>query len=318
MLRSAEIVLNAYRAGIVIPAFNIPYLPMMEPVIRAIVDQDSFAFIETARLEWFKFEAGGPDEVMAEFRKWNKPEYVRLHLDHVPVIDEDDIRIDYLPIIKHAIDLGYHSVMIDGSRLSLDENIAATRRVVELAHHAGIACEAELGAVLGHEAGPLPPYDELFETGRGFTRIDEAERFVNETGCDWLSVAVGSIHGAISGTQKDQKKVEARLNLDHLEQLREATQIPLVLHGGSGVRQSDVLAAFKKGIAKINIGSEIRQAYERTRLETGRVEAAQEAAQEAVYKRTTELIRDYLGNAGIRSTVAGETITPHDKGRAIP
>ena len=112
-------------------------------------------------------------------------------------------------------------------------------------------------------------------------------------------MAVGSIHGAISGAQKDMKKVEARLNLEHLDRLREATHIPLVLHGGSGVKREYVLAAFKKGIAKINIASEIRQAYERTRIETGRIDEAQEA----VYAKTTELIRDYLGNAGIRAIV---------------
>jgi len=196
MITSADIILNAYHDGLAIPAFNIPYLPMMEPVIRAVVDQDSVAFIETARLEWYKFEAGGPDQIMAEYQKWHDLAHTRLHLDHIPVIDEDDVRVDYVPIIETAITLGFDSVMIDGSRLHLDGNIAATRQIVELAHRAGISCEAELGAVLGHEAGPQPSYEELFATGRGFTDVEEARHFVHETGCDWLSVAVGSIHGA--------------------------------------------------------------------------------------------------------------------------
>lgn len=299
-----DIIQNAYRAGIAIPAFNVPYLPMVEPVIRAIVDQDSFALIETARLEWIKFEAGGPDAVMAEFQKWQRPGYIRLHLDHVPVIDEDNQHVDYLPVFRRALELGFHSVMIDGSRLDLDENIRVTREVSDLAHQAEAACEAELGAVLGHEAGPPPPYDELFESGRGFTRVDEAARFVCESGCDWLSVAVGSIHGAVSGIYKDQKKPEARLNLEHLDRLREATGIPLVLHGGSGIQRDYVLAAMKKGIAKINVGSEIRQAYESALRESGSVEAAQEA----VYTRTCWLIRDYFGLTGIRARVTeGET-----------
>ena len=72
-----------------IPAFNVPYLPMVEPVIRAVVDQDSFAMIETARLEWFKFEAGGPDAVAKEFFRWQNLDHISLHLDHIPVIDED-------------------------------------------------------------------------------------------------------------------------------------------------------------------------------------------------------------------------------------
>ena len=292
---------NASQIGVAIPAFNVPYLPMVEPVIRAVVDQDSFALVETARLEWIKFESQSPAAVMEEFMKGNEPDYVRIHLDHVPVIDEDNLGVDYLSIIREAIELGYQSVMVDGSRLDLEGNIAATRQVVEMAHKAGIPCEAELGAVLGHEAGPLPSYEELFESGMGFTDIKEAEGFVQETGCDWLSVAIGNIHGAVSGALKDKKKVEARLNLDHVERLRQATGIPLVLHGGSGVKREYLLAAIKKGIAKVNIGTEIRQAYESALRESGSVAAAQDA----VYDRTCWLIRDYFGLAGTRRLVAG-------------
>ena len=285
------IVQNASKARLAIPAFNIPYLPMLEPVVRAVVDQNSFALIETARLEWYKFEAGGPEAVAREFFRWQNPEHVRLHLDHVPVIDEDGRRVDYLAIIQQAIGLGYHSVMVDGSRLALDENIAATRQVAELAHQAGIPCEAELGAVMGHEAGPLPPYDELFASGKGFTKVDEARRFVTETGCDWLSVAIGNIHGAISEGYKDQKKISALLNLEHLESLFQATAIPLVLHGGSGIPREYVLAAFQKGISKINIGTEIRQAYESILQLSRKISAAQDA----VYERTRWLIGEYFG-----------------------
>jgi len=301
MQSTSDIINNASKAGVAIPAFNVPYLPMVEPVIRAVVDQDSFALVETARLEWSKFESQSPAAVMEEFMKWNEPDYVRIHLDHVPVIDEDNLRVDYLSIIQEAIELGYQSVMVDGSRLDLEGNIEATGQVVDLAHKAGIPCEAELGAVLGHEAGPFPPYEELFKSGRGFTDVREAERFVRETGCDWLSVAIGSIHGAVSGALKDKKKVEARLNLEHLEKLRQATGVPLVLHGGSGVKREYLLAAIKKGIAKVNIGTEIRQAYELALRESGSVAVAQEA----VYDRTCWLIRDYFGLAGTRGLVVG-------------
>jgi fructose-bisphosphate aldolase class II len=280
----------------------VPYLPMIEPVIRAVADQNSFALIETARLEWLKFEAGGPEIVAKEFFRWQDRDHVRLHLDHIPVIDEDGQQVDYLAIIRQAIDLGYHSVMVDGSRLSLDENIAATRQVAELAHKAGIPCEAELGAVLGHEAGPLPPYDELFISGKGFTKVEEARCFVDESGCDWLSVAVGNIHGAISGGYKDQKKLAARLDLDHLQSLARAASVPLVLHGGSGIPQEYVLASFQKGIAKINIATEIRQAYESALQSTGIVSAAQEA----VYERTCWLIGEYFGLDGIQALVTQE------------
>ena len=87
---------------------------------------------------------------------------------------------------------GYQSVMIDASRLDLEGNIRATREVAGLAHEAGIPCESELGAVMGHESGPRIPYEEIFATKKGFTDVAEAERFERESGCDWLSVAVGS------------------------------------------------------------------------------------------------------------------------------
>lgn len=296
------IVQNALKAGVAIPAFNVPYLPMIEPVIRAVVDQNSFALIETARLEWLKFEAGSPETVAKEFFRWQVPDHVRLHLDHVPVIDEDGQQVDYLAIIRQVIDIGYHSVMVDGSRLSLDENIAATRQVAKLAHKAGIPCEAELGAVPGHEAGPLPPYDEMFASGKGFTKVEEAHRFVDESGCDWLSVAIGNIHGAISGGYKDQKKIAARLDLDHLQSLSQAASVPLVLHGGSGIPREYVLASFQKGIAKINIGTEVRQAYESALQSTGKISAAQEA----VYERTGWLIGEYFGLDGIQALVTQE------------
>lgn len=297
MKNTAEIMNNALEAGLTIPAFNVPHLPMVKPVIRAVVDQDSFALIAVARLEWIKFEARGPAAVMEEFLKWNEPDHVRIHLDHVPVIDEDNLEVDFLTTIREAIDLGYQSVMVDGSRLDLQDNIEATRQVVEMAHAAGIPCEAELGAVLGHEAGPPPPYEELFESGMGFTDVKEAQRFVQETDCDWLSVAIGNIHGAVSGALKDEKKVEARLHLEHLEKLQQATGIPLVLHGGSGVKQEYLLAAIKKGIAKVNVGTEIRQTYEQT-LKTSKDVAT---AQSAVYDRTCWLIKDYFGLSGTRS-----------------
>jgi len=301
MLGTASIMNNARRIGVAIPAFNVPYLPMVEPVIRAVADQDSFALIETARLEWIKFQAQGPAAVAEEFAKWNRPECVRLHLDHVPVIDEDNQRVDYLAIMREALALGYQSVMVDGSRLELEDNIQATRQVAEIAHAAGVPVEAELGAVLGHEAGPLPPYEELFASGRGFTDVQEAKRFVQESGCDWLSVAIGNIHGAVSAARRDEKKVEARLNLDRLEQLAQATGIPLVLHGGSGIQQDYVLGAAKKGITKINVGTEIRQTYEVALKESGDVAKAQNA----VYDRTVQLIHDFFGIAGIRAQVAG-------------
>ncbi len=300
MLKTGDIVTNALKAGIVIPAFNVPYLPMVEPVIQAVTEEDSFALVQVARLEWMKFQAQSLKAVRDEFAKYDNPKNVRLHLDHVPVIDEDQQQVDYVNTIKEAIALGYQSVMVDGSRLDLAKNIEATRTIVKLAHEAGISCEAELGAVLGHEAGPMPPYEEIFASGKGFTRVDEARQFAAETGCDWLSVAIGNIHGAISGAMKDQKKPEARLNIEYLKGLKDATGIPLVLHGGSGIKQADILQAIQNGIAKINVGTEIRQPFEAAMRETGDVKKAQKAC----YERTKWVINDFFHIKGSRKTVA--------------
>lgn len=294
MKSATEIVAAARAMGIALPAFNIAHVPMVEPVIRAVRDQRSFALVEVSRIDCRKFGARSAAAVAAEFRRHDDPAHVRLHLDHVPVIDEDGNRVDWRASIAEALELGYASVMLDGSRLGLEDNIAASREAAAMAHAKGAACEAELGAVLGHEAGPLPPYEELFASGRGFTRVEEAARFVRETGVDWLSVAIGSVHGAVSEALRGAKKVEARLSLERLSQLAAATGIPLVLHGGSGVRQADVLAAMRRGIAKINVGTEIRQAYER-----GLAEGGEGRAVESTYRRTAELIRDYFGLAGI-------------------
>jgi ketose-bisphosphate aldolase len=283
-MNSKETVLLARKHGVVIPAFNIPYLPMVEPVAQAVADENSVAIIHVARVEWEKFSSRSLEAVAEEYRKFAKSGHTLLGLDHVPAIDEDHKPVDYMPILRRAIDAGYQSVMIDGSRLDLDGNIAATAEAAELAHRYGVACEGELGAVMGHESGPMKPYEEIFSSKLGFTRLDEAERFARESHCDWLSVAAGSIHGAVAEATRHQKKPAARLDIDHIAALYKVTGLPLVLHGGSGIETDYILRGIKAGIAKINVGTEIRQAYEKN------MDNDTEAARDAVYRRVRELI----------------------------
>ena len=292
LTNTQTIVRRAWQAKTVVPGFNIPYLPMMEPVVRALRDTRSVGLIMVARLEWIKFQSGSLAAVQAEYARVGDARHTRLHLDHVPVIDEDNLTVDFAPVFREALALGYASVMLDGSRLPLAENIAATRRVVDMAHAAGVAVEGELGAVMGHEAGPLPPYEELFASGRGFTDPDQATRFVRETGVDWLSVAIGNIHGAISAAARGKQKVQARLNLEHLHHISAQAGVPLVLHGGTGIRKADVQAAIREGIAKINVATAIRQPYEQFMRDSIA------RAQEAVYAAATTVIRDELEIAG--------------------
>ena len=297
-LGTADLVHRALKTGTVIPGFNIPYLPMMEPVVRALRDTNSFGLIMVARLEWVKFESGSLEAIRDEYERVKDLNHTRLHLDHVPVIDEDGLRVDYKEIVERAVKAGYGSVMVDGSRLPLEGNIDCTKAVVEIAHAAGIPVEAELGAIMGHEAGPLPPYDELFESGRGFTNPAQAKRFVEETNVDWLSIAIGSIHGAISAARKSERKIEARLDINRLDEIREAVGIPLVLHGGTGIRKEYIIKSIQHGIAKVNVATAIRQPYEKA------VQESLAAGQEAVYRAMLAIIREDLEIANSAARLA--------------
>jgi fructose/tagatose bisphosphate aldolase len=284
---------KASRAGILIPGFNIPYLPMMSGVIDALAEKDAFGLIMVARLEWVKFASGSPAHIAREYAGIQSTRHSRLHLDHVPVIDEDNQRVDYLPIIIDALSLGYDSVMVDGSRLGLAENIAATAAVTELAAPEGVAVEGELGAVFGHEVDAQAlSYDELFRTRKGFTDIAEAARFARETRVDMLSVAVGNVHGPISEAARRQEKIKARIDVDHIRALAKATAIPLVLHGGSGLDPIMIRQAVPAGVVKLNIATDIRKVYEAL------VDTAGVATAVAAVKAKTMELLDMYGVTG--------------------
>ncbi len=279
-----QIMANAKAKGVVIPAFNIPYLPMMEPVVRALVETSAFGLIEIAYIEWMNFEVESLEAVHEEYQKQKDMRCTGLHLDHIPVISEDNVPVDYVEILSRAIETGYDSVMVDGSKVSFEENVAATKKITGIAHKADVAVEAELGSLLRLGSGPIPPYEELFATQQGFTAPEEAARFVKETQVDWLSVSVGSIHGSISSAANKQKKMEAKLDIEHLAKINQAVDIPLVLHGGSGIPKSYIQQSIQHGIAKINIGFVIRRPYEELK------DVSVSKAQEAVYNTVIELI----------------------------
>jgi fructose-bisphosphate aldolase, class II len=143
-----------------------------------------------------------------------------------------------------ALRWGFTDVMYDGSSLPLDDNIANTRQVVRAAHAAGVGVEAELGHV-----GQGSEYADFGSQRRGFTNPDDVERFVAETGVDFLAVAIGSAHGQYQG--------EPKLDLDLLVEIRRRVDIPLVMHGGSGLSREQFHAAITGGIAKINIATDL-------------------------------------------------------------
>jgi len=159
-----------------------------------------------------------------------------LHLDHG----------DNLDIVFKCIEAGFSSVMYDGSHLPLEENIANTKKVVEKAAEHGIYAEAELGKLQGIEDGKE-------STESALTDPDEAKRFVEETGVAVLAVAVGTAHGFYDG--------EPKLDFERLKAIREKVDVPLVLHGGSGVPEKSVKKAIEIGISKVNVGTELKVAF---------------------------------------------------------
>ena len=161
---------------------------------------------------------------------------IGLHLDH-----------DYsLADITKAMDAGFQSVMMDGSGYTLEKNIRLTRQVVEAAHARGVAVEGEIGHV-GVAAQADDRREDLL------TRPEAAERFCRETGVDALAVSIGNAHG--------EYKQTPHLDFDRLSQIREATDTPLVLHGGSGIPDDQLLKAFSMGIRKFNLGTDYLRNY---------------------------------------------------------
>jgi ketose-bisphosphate aldolase len=274
---------TAFKFRIPIPAFNIAYLDMVEPVLTALKEMGCFGLVEVSRIDINRFKAISLTEVQKEYMKNADRSYSRLHADHIPIIDENEKLVDWRKWIKKSIDLNYDSLMIDGSRLSIDDNIKTTKEVVKMSHKKQIPVEAELGAVFGHENEVFLAYEELFRSGKGFTNPLEAKRFVNETGIDWLSVAIGNIHGAISGFEFNKKKINARLNIEHLKKIVQVVKIPIVLHGGSGIKKESILSGFKNGVTKINIGTVIRQKFELGKKEKGILEGQNKVKEEIKY-----------------------------------
>mgnify|MGYP003774689067 CR=1 FL=1 len=160
---------------------------------------------------------------------------VALHLDHGSSVER----------CKEAIDAGYTSVMIDGSHYPIDENIEMTKQVTEYAKLHGVSVEAEVGTVGGNEDGLIG--------GIQYADPEECLRIVSETGIDALAAALGSVHGPYQG--------EPKLGFDEMKEISELTNVPLVLHGGSGIPDYQIQKAIELGHSKINVNTECLQAW---------------------------------------------------------
>lgn len=217
-----------------VPAFNIHALEVVPMMIHTAAEKQSPVIMQvsvsTAKYIGFRLLT---NVVKTVAERVEIP--VALHLDHANKLED----------IQAALDGGFTSVMYDGSRLPLDENIRNTQEAVALARAAGASIEAELGIVGRGKIIEEYPY----------TDPQDALTFVKETCVDALAVGIGTHHG--------QYKAKTNINLDVLKKIHETVDIPLVLHGGTGVKEEDVRTCVKLGMYKLNFGTELNVAWVR-------------------------------------------------------
>lgn len=225
-----EVMEMADKGGYAIGAFNTPNLENLLAVIHNAEELNVPVIISHAQLheEIAPLQDIGPIMVYAA-KEAKIP--VCVHLDH----GED---LEYL---EQALELGFTSVMYDGSLLSYEENVANTQKAVALAKKYGADVEAEIGVMAGREAGASGIAKKAEDM---YTDPDVAEKFVKETGIDALAASFGTAHGIY--------KAKPKLDFERIEKIRAKIGIPLVMHGGSGVSPEDYRMAISKGVRKIN------------------------------------------------------------------
>ena len=163
---------------------------------------------------------------------------VAIHIDHSRQFEQT----------MAAARAGFHSLMFDGSGYDFEDNVRITKAVADVAHALGIGCEGEIGKIGGVE-------DDIAvdEADALITTVEEAQEFATRTGLDYLAISIGTAHGMY--------KAEPKLAFDRIKEIKEIVQKPLVMHGGSGVPDDQVERAISLGIAKINVDTELRQAF---------------------------------------------------------
>lgn len=167
----------------------------------------------------------------------------------VPIVIHQD-HCDSIEGTIRAIRNGYTSVMIDGSHLSFEDNIALTQEAVRVAHSVGVSVEAELGTIGENEGSSEGGADEIL-----YTDPEQAKEFVNRTGCDTLAVAIGTAHGFYP------EHLPPKIQIDRLEKINNLVDIPLVLHGGSSNPDEDIRSSVQHGVSKINLSSDMKGAF---------------------------------------------------------
>lgn len=239
LVTGSELLLDARKNGYAVGAFNINNMEIIQAIIEAAEETNSPVILQASQ-GGIKYAGIEYIAALGKLAAENAKVPVALHLDHGTDFDQ------VMLCIRH----GFSSVMIDASRFPLEENIAFTNKVIEVAHAVGVTVEAELGKIGGTE-----DHITVSEKDATFTDPQEAKRFVEATNVDYLAIAVGTAHGVYKG--------EPKLDYDRIKAIRDIVDIPLVLHGSSGVPYEALEKAISLGICKINIDTDVRAAFAR-------------------------------------------------------
>lgn len=235
LVTSREMMLEAQKNHYAIGAFNVENMEMVMAVIAAAEEMKAPVILQTTPST---VKYAGLDIYLANVRAVAENANIpaAIHLDHGSSFE----------LAMQALRTGYTSIMIDGSKHPFEENVELSKRVADACNPSGVPVEAELGKVGGKE-------DDMEAGNGGMTEPDEAAEFVKRTGVTSLAVGIGTAHGVYQG--------EPKLDIDRLSEIRKVVDIPLVLHGASGLSDEAVQECIKRGICKVNFATELRQAY---------------------------------------------------------
>jgi len=227
----------AEKDGYAVGAFNYSNMEILQAIVRAAQAENSPVILQASEGA-IKYAGLAYIAALAKLAAQHTSIPMALHLDHGTDLE----------LIEQCVQAGFTSIMFDGSHLPLQENAAVTRRLVDFSQRAGFSVEAELGRISGTEDKISVSEKEAF-----FTDPEEAQHFVGLTGVDALAVAIGTAHGHYHG--------EPKLDFERLTKIHSLISTPLVLHGSSGVPEEAIREAIKRGARKINIDTDIREAF---------------------------------------------------------
>lgn len=233
----AEILKDAHKNKYAVGAFNINNMEFIQAFIQGAEEMNSPVILQVSERILPYISLGYVSSMVKEAVKYTSVP-VALHLDHGNKFDT----------IIGAVRAGFSSVMIDGSEKDFEDNIKITKKVVEVAHSVGVSVEAELGTIGGTEDGHTVAEEDAM-----YTDPDMAAEFVEKTGVDALAVAIGTAHGVYKG--------EPELDFERLNNIKKILDMPIVLHGASGVSNKDLEKSVEHGVNKVNFNTDFQQAY---------------------------------------------------------